>query len=345
MKKIVCALFYISLLHQQLPAQIREGKAFTVKGFLPFHKGSTIRLLVDGRPVDTIILRQDMYSFNGKTDQPLPATLEIKKEKAVQFLSFFIEPGTIKIIDGGKLSLLATGTTLNDTYTKLAREMDEMASFQASLQAVGSYRRTLAARYISENPASLISLRLLYDLFYLQNAMDDTTYYPLFQSLSPAIRNTDAGKKIAAEAAVSHNTALGNTAPLLYLPDVAQQITPLYNDKEFTLVDFWASWCVPCRKENPGLLAVFDKYSAHGFSITSVSLDLNRAAWKQAIARDGMVWTQLNDFKSWNGAAVQQYGIKTIPTNFLLDRKGNIIAKNLSPQTLDRKLQELLLTR
>lgn len=342
MKRIL--LLSTLFLLQQAAAQAPDEKAFTVKGFLPFRNGSTVRLVVDGQPVDTTLLQQDVYSFNGKTDRALPATLEFRKGKMVQFLSFFIEPGTIKIIDAGNNKLSATGTGLNDGYAKLVKEMDQMASFQASLAEVNQYRRTLSARYIAEHPASLISLRLLYDNFYLQSAIDDTSYYPLFQSLSPAIKNTEAGRKIAAEAAISYATALGATAPNTQLPDTARHMQRLYGPQGYTLIDFWASWCVPCRKENPALLSVFIKFHPLGFSITSVSLDMNEQTWKKAIAQDRLAWQQLNDFRSWSGEAVRLYGIKTIPMNFLVDARGTIIAKNLSPAQLEAKLSELLLT-
>lgn len=342
MKKIILLLTFFLL--QEVTAQIPDEKAFTVKGFLPFRNGSTVRLLVDGQPVDTTELQQDVYSFNGKTDRALPATLEFRKGKAVQFLSFFIEPGTIRIIDAGNNKLSANGTGLNDSYTKLVKEMDQMASFHASLAEVNQFRRTLSARYIAEHPASLISLRLLYDNFYLQNAIDDTTYYPLFQSLSPAIKNTEAGKKIAAEAAISFATALGATAPNTQLPDTARQQQRLYESQGYTLIDFWASWCVPCRRENPALVAVFRKFNSLGFSITSVSLDMNEQTWKRAIWQDRLDWRQLNDFRSWSGEAARLYGIKTVPMNFLVDGRGTILAKNLSPAQLEAKLSELLLS-
>lgn len=341
MKKFFVLLTLFLL--QEAKSQMPDEKAFTVKGFLPFRNGSTIRLLVDGHPVDTTVLQQDVYSFNGKTDRALPATLEFRKGKSVQFLSFFIEPGTIKIIDAGSNKLSATGTGLNDGYTKLVKEMDEMASFQASVAEVNQYRRTLSARYIADHPGSLISLRLLYDNFYLQNAIDDTTYYPLFQSLSPAIKNTEAGKKIAAEAAISFATALGATAPNTQLPDTARLLQRLYREQGYTLIDFWASWCVPCRRENPALVAVFQKFNPLGFSITSVSLDMNEQTWKNAIRQDRLGWQQLNDFRSWSGEAVRLYGIKTIPMNFLVDARGTILAKNLSPAQLEAKLSELLM--
>ena len=149
---------------------------------------------------------------------------------------------------------------------------------------------------------------------------------------------------MAVEAAISYATALGATAPNLQLPDTTRKLQRLYANSGYTLIDFWASWCIPCRKENPELVTVFQKFHPSGFSITSVSLDMNEPSWKKAILQDRLPWQHLNDFRSWSGEAVRLYGIKTIPMNFLVDANGSILAKNLSPAQLEAELSALLPT-
>jgi peroxiredoxin len=110
------------------------------------------------------------------------------------------------------------------------------------------------------------------------------------------------------------------------------------------LLDFWASWCAPCRKENPNLVRAFNKFKDKNFTVLGVSLDRPNARekWLEAIRKDGLTWTQVSDLKYWDNAVAKLYGITAIPQNLLLDPTGKIIAKNLSGEDLDHKLSELL---
>jgi thiol-disulfide isomerase/thioredoxin len=109
------------------------------------------------------------------------------------------------------------------------------------------------------------------------------------------------------------------------------------------LLDFWASWCGPCRAENPNVVKLYNKYSTKGFSVFSVSLDNDVQAWKRAIKSDGLVWPyHVSDLKQWESPLVQLYKFEGIPFTVLLDKKGNIVAKNLRGKALELKLKELL---
>jgi thiol-disulfide isomerase/thioredoxin len=108
------------------------------------------------------------------------------------------------------------------------------------------------------------------------------------------------------------------------------------------LVDFWASWCGPCRQENPNVVKAYRAYQSRGFTILGISLDNQKDKWVAAIKKDGLVWTHVSDLKGWDNQVAALYGIKGIPMNFLLDKNGNIIAKGLSGEALEKKLAELL---
>jgi thiol-disulfide isomerase/thioredoxin len=109
------------------------------------------------------------------------------------------------------------------------------------------------------------------------------------------------------------------------------------------LLDFWASWCGPCRAENPNVVEAYNKYKDKGFTIYSVSLDDNKDKWQQAIQADGLSWpNHVSDLKRWESIAARDYGIEAIPTNFLLDKEGKIIARDLRGAELDAKLAEVL---
>lgn len=109
------------------------------------------------------------------------------------------------------------------------------------------------------------------------------------------------------------------------------------------LVDFWASWCRPCRAANPGVVKIYHKYKTKGFDVFSVSLDKDADRWKQAIKQDGLIWnSHVSDLKYWQNAAAKSWGVNSIPATFLLDKQGNIVARNLKGAALEAKIKELL---
>ncbi len=120
------------------------------------------------------------------------------------------------------------------------------------------------------------------------------------------------------------------------------KLSEIYSANEYTLVDFWAAWCGPCRRENPNIVAVYNDYKDKGFTVFGVSLDNKKEDWLKAIEDDGLPWKQVSDLKGWKNEAAQLYAINSIPSSLLVDKTGKIIAKNLREEALREKIAELL---
>lgn len=145
------------------------------------------------------------------------------------------------------------------------------------------------------------------------------------------------------KASMPQPTEVGNNAPELTLQDLNGKNVSLSSYRgKYVLVDFWASWCGPCRAENPNVVAAYGKYKDKNFTILGVSLDNKKEPWEKAVDHDHLTWTHVSDLKGWQSGAAAKYGVHSIPANFLIDPKGVIIAKNLRGPELDNKLEEVL---
>jgi thiol-disulfide isomerase/thioredoxin len=142
---------------------------------------------------------------------------------------------------------------------------------------------------------------------------------------------------------VERKTAIGSLAPEIELPDPDGTIRKLSSLKgKVVLIDFWASWCGPCRKENPNVVAIYSKYHDKGFEVYSVSLDKDRSGWLAAIAKDNLTWpNHVSDLKYWKSVGAAAYGVTSIPFTVLIDKKGKIVAKKLRGEDLENKVKEL----
>jgi peroxiredoxin len=195
--------------------------------------------------------------------------------------------------------------------------------------------------FVAAKKTSFVSAFLL--SISAQVAPDPLVMEKRFNMLSEEIRNSEMGKGLANSIAYFKVGAVGTDALEFTQNDVQGKPVKLSAFKgKYVLLDFWASWCKPCRLENPNVVKVYNKFKNKNFTVLGVSLDQSKDAWVKAIDADKLAWNHVSDLQQWNNAVAQMYHVQSIPGNFLIDPNGKIVAKDLRGEDLEKKLCELL---
>jgi peroxiredoxin len=215
--------------------------------------------------------------------------------------------------------------------------------FDREFNKLSQEEEQTAEVFVKEFPNSVAAAAVIYDRFV--SYPNPKMAAKLFAFLSENVKKSNYGRAIAKSLEVEQKLSVGNQAPDFTLPDINGKPVRLSDFRgKYVLLDFWASWCAPCRAENPGLVRAMQRFGSKGFDILGVSLDRSseKAAWLAAIRNDKLSWTQVSDLKYFDNQAAKLYGILAIPMNFLIGPDGRIIAKNLKGTLLEEKLSLLL---
>ncbi len=365
MKNRILLFATLLLLAQYIKAQ---DSAFTINGKLEkIRKGTIILNIYETNKTlrDTAHINDGIFKFKGNIPAPFFATLTMKTRKS-DFFSFYVEPASINISGrGDSLKLLAVkGSPVNDDDRLMTERMKYISKWQEinskiyekaykeknkhvmdSLDEVDfdilAAKRRVVSTFVKEYPNSTRGAMAITENYgYYAEASD---LVPVYDDLSATVKQSEKGREIKKLLDVYSTVATGNNAPEITQNTPDGNLINLSSLRgKYVLIDFWASWCGPCRRENPNVVEAYKKYKDKGFTVFGVSYDTDIDKWKKAIANDQLNWYQVSDLQGWTNSTSDLYGIKAIPSNVLLDKDGRIIVKNIFGKKLNAKLAELM---
>lgn len=312
--------------------------------------------------LDSAVVKNGVFTFKGHVNEPAVAMIFTKNFKVK--IDLYIENTNITVAGDADArftySVTGTGTVkeyeqLNQRYmdnrrktialyekaNDLKKSGDSIAAVKIQVQADSQYHWEYTHRheYIATHPKSYISA---FELLGYTTTITLRNSIKLYDGLDASVRSSNVGKEIAARIELLSRVEEGKPAQEFTqtTPD-GKSVTLASYKGRYVLVEFWASWCGPCRAENPNLLKQYELYNKKGFDILSVSLDKDKEQWLKAVEKDALPWTHVSDLKGWNNEVAVLYGIRAVPASFLIDPAGKIVATGLRGETLNKKLETL----
>lgn len=321
--------------------------------------------------VDSTIVSKEKFSFSGTSKEPSIYVFMV--EDIQDKISFIVEKGVItaQLYKDSLSSSVISGTENNKSMQQFLKgskkiqkklmnfQNDNLVTMQAAQQqndtlvmsklmsefnAIQAENLTYSKTFIQNNPKAFISLLLL-DSYFKSQQIPFEDVKSLNTKLDKSLKSLTLGKSLEERITNYISVEVGMMAPNFSAPNPEGKIVSLKESLgKVTIIDFWASWCGPCRKENPNVVAMYNELHPKGLNIIGVSLDKEDALdkWKDAIEKDQLTWTHISNLKFWSDPIVQMYKINSIPATFILDGKGKIVAVNLRGEELKAKVKELL---
>ncbi|MEC5145136.1 TlpA disulfide reductase family protein [Chitinophaga sp. 212800010-3] len=360
MKSIIATSFTLAL--AAMACHQPETPKATLIGEIKGLKDSMIyifRPIADSGKTDTVPVKDGKFTWTGQLPEPQQITIGT----AERYMQVFLEnkevhlQGNIDSLD----RLRITGSPTQDAYEAYSKSLADIsaqedtlyqhyndvkdddpakAAMEAKIESLREQRHQRGNAYIAAHPESPVSVNLIAERAVLGE------YAPLdslYRLLAPAAQQSETGQRVRRRLDVLKRSAIGQPMIDFSQTDINGKTVRLSDFKgKYVLLDFWASWCGPCRAENPNVLKAYNRFKDKNFTVVGVSLDDKADKWKEAVAKDAMPWIQLSDLKGFRNEVAQQYGIQAIPFSFLIDPQGTIIAKELRGAALHSKLEEIL---
>lgn len=337
----------------------KENNHFFFKGNIVGLDTGIAYLLVVGEDnkKDSCPISKGVFQFSKEISETEMGLLEIKLNDYQVIKHLFIEPGNISLNTKKEDAWQAeiSGSISNNNWNDIIKLLkatptvvkEEMAinnggeADKVFNEKIIERQQIVLIDFIKQNSNSYASLKVIND-FFIQANKPDSIINKLFNLLTSDIQQSKLGNSIHTIILAKELTKEGAVIKDFSLPDSLEQIISLYSLKEkIILLDFWASWCAPCRSENPALKKVYQKYHQKNFEIFSISLDTDRKNWLEALRQDKLPWINVVEIYGWKGMLPELLGIKSIPFNLLLNEERKVIGKNLKAEDLEKKLNHL----
>ncbi len=311
---------------------------------------------------DTAAIENGIFTFSLNTE--MPEMRYLATDPARPFTDLFVEPGNITVNSNGEEmnEIVVAGTKNNDLYTSYKTKDNEIntrlyavydkykqakkegnedlaLTFEKELDAIDKEQNDATLAFIKNNTNAVVSSFLMWRYSYMFELED---MEPVYGTMSEEVKRSEYAQHVKERIDLLNSIAPGQPFIDFSMEDTKGNMVALSEmTGKVTLVDFWASWCSPCRAENPNVVEAYKKYHKQGFDIVGVSFDRDHGKWLEAIKEDNLTWHHVSDLSYWDNAAGKLYGIRSIPSSFLMDENGIILAWNLRGEDLHNKLEEI----